>query len=273
MTDEFKRRFGPWALVSGASSGIGEHFARQLAERGLNLVITARRSELLDRLAGELRDRNGVQVEVVAADLGRTDFLAAIVRACADKDVGLVVSNAGFGLKGALHRAEAAQLEAMLHVNCLAPTMLAHAFAPRLLARGRGGLLFTGSIEGFVAFPWSTAYSATKAYVTFLGEGLSEELKRGGVDVLVLAPGSTDTAAPILQGFDRSQLVGLMTPADVARQGLDRLGRVPVFIPGWINRLMVGFLTLVPRRVGVRLAGMAMKTALERAGKGPWPSA
>lgn len=267
MTDDFKRRFGPWALVTGASSGIGEQFARQLAERGFDLVVTARRADLLDRLARELRARHGVQVEAVPADLAGSGFLDPILRACADRDVGLVVSNAGFGLKGALQSNDAAQLEAMLRVNCLAPTLLAHAFAPKLLARGRGGVLFTGSIEGFVAFPWSTAYAATKAYVTALGEGLFEEWRRGGVDVLVLAPGSTDTAAPVLQGFDRSQLVGLMSPGDVARQGLDHLGRAPVFIPGWMNRAMVGFLTRLPRRLGVRLAGAAMRTALTRSGR------
>jgi len=267
MVNDFHRRFGPWALVTGASSGIGEHFARQLAARGFDLVITARRLELLERLAAELRSEHGVQVAVVAADLARPDFLEAITQACTDKDIGLVVSNAGFGLKGPLHQAHAAQLEAMLRVNCLAPTLLAHAFAPKLLARRRGGLLFTGSIEGLVAFPWSTAYSASKAYLTFLGEGLWSELEQGGIDVLVLAPGSTDTAAPIMQGIDRSQLVGLMSPGDVARHGLEQLGRAPVFIPGWMNRAMVGLLGLLPRRIGVRLAGKAMKTALARSGK------
>lgn len=267
MDDEFTQRFGPWALVTGASSGIGEHFARQLAARGLHLVVTARRAELLERLADELRRQHGVQVAVVAADLAQPDFLDPLALACADKDIGLVVSNAGFGLKGALHEAEATQLRAMLLVNCLAPTLIARAFAPKLVARGRGGLLFTGSIEGFISFPWSTAYSATKAYVMFLGEGLWEELKARGVDVLVLAPGSTDTAAPTLQGIDRSQLVGLMAPSEVVRQALDQLGKRPVFVTGMMNRVMVRCLTLLPRRLGVRLAGMALKTALVRSGR------
>lgn len=267
MADDFVRRFGPAALVTGASSGIGEQFARQLAARGLHLVVTARRKERLDALADELRGAHGVRVTAVAADLAHADFLAPVTAACADEDIGLVVSNAGFGLKGPLHAADPEQLRAMLHVNCLAPTLLARAFAPGLLARGRGGLLFTGSIEGFIAFPWSTAYSASKAYVTFLGEGLAEELRARGIAVLVLAPGSTDTDAPRLQGIDRSQLVGLMSPADVARQALDQLGRRPIVITGWMNRVMIGVLTRVPRRLGVRLAGAALKTALQRSGQ------
>jgi short-subunit dehydrogenase len=267
MADDFADRFGPWALVTGASSGIGEQFARQLAARGLHLVITARRTALLENLAADIKRQYGTQVEVLALDLTRPDFIEPLLNVCDGKNIGLVVSNAGFGLKGEHHQLDATRLSAMLSVNCHAPMLLAHAFAPNLLARGRGGLLLTGSIEGFIAFPLSTAYAATKAFVMALGEGLWGELKARGVDVMVLAPGATDTDAPILQGIDRSQLVGLMSPSEVARQALAQLGKKPVFITGWMNRLMVGFLTALPRRVAVRVAGGAMKTALERSRK------
>src|SRR5206468_3378335 len=109
--------FGPWALVTGASSGIGAEFARELAARGLSLIITARRAELLGELARQLRERHRVEVEVLELDLAHADFLAPLARACAGKDIGLLVSNAGFGLKGEHHAQSADQLTAMLHVN------------------------------------------------------------------------------------------------------------------------------------------------------------
>ena len=273
MADPFASRYGPWALVTGASSGIGEQFARQLAARGLNLVITARRGELLEHLAAELRGRQGVKVQVLVLDLSHQDFLPPLTTACAGKDIGLVVSNAGFGLKGEHHQLDATRLTAMLNVNCHAPMLLAHAFAPRMLARGRGGLLFTGSIEGFIAFPWSTGYAATKAFVMALGEGLWGELSARGIDVMVLAPGSTDTDAPTLQGIDRSQLIGLIEPEVVARRALEQLGHRPVLITGWVSRLLVGVLRALPRRFAVQLAGKGIKRALERSAAQRQPSA
>ena len=273
MADDFSHRYGPWALVTGASSGIGEQFARALAARGLNLIVTARRAALLETLAADIGHRHGVRVEVLALDLSRQDFLPALTAACADKDIGLVVSNAGFGLKGENHRQDSAQLTAMLNVNCHAPMIVAWHFAPRLIERGRGGLLITSSMEAFVAFPYSAAYSATKAFSRWLGESLWVELRPYGVDVMVLAPGATDTEALTLQGFDKNQMTGVMTPADVVREALDRLGRRPVVLTGWLNRVFVGFLTMLPRRAAVLIAGKGMKMAIEQASKARGPRA
>ena len=264
MADDFSHRFGPWGLVTGASSGIGEQFARQLAARGLNLVITARRTDRLEKLATDIQRQQGIQVQVLALDLSRADFIGPLLDACAGKDIGLVVSNAGFGLKGDHHGLDPARLTAMLNVNCHAPMLIANRFVPKLLARGRGGLLLTGSIEGFVGFPWSTTYAATKAFVRALGEGLWGELEARGIDVMILAPGSTDTEALTLQGFDRTQMAGLMSPADVVQEALAHLGRRPIWITGWMNRLLVRFLTALPRRLAVRLAGKGMKSAIDR---------
>ncbi len=261
---DFGPRFGPWALVTGASSGIGEQFARILAARGLHLVITARRAALLESLADDLRRAHGVEVHVLGLDLGRPDFIVPLEAACAGKDIGLIVSNAGFGLKGEHHTLDAGQLSAMLHVNAFAPMLLAHAFAPRLIARGKGGLLFTGSIESYIGFPWSSAYAASKAFVTVLGEGLWGELEKRGVDVLVVSPGATDTDAPTLQGIDKQKIPGrIMPPATVAEQALAQLGRRPVFIPGWTNRWMMRLLTALPRRTGLRLAGKGIRDTMK----------
>ena len=179
--DDFRYRYGPWALVTGASSGIGEHFARRLADRGLNLLVAARRLDRLEALARELRDTHRVEVVPVAVDLAADEVADALVGACGERDVGLVVSNAGLGMKGLLADADAEELEDMLAVNCRAPMLVARAFAPRLVARGRGGLVLVGSIEGFQGYPWSTAYAATKGFVHSLGEGLWGELHPKGV--------------------------------------------------------------------------------------------
>jgi short-subunit dehydrogenase len=262
---DFATRFGPWALVTGASSGIGEALARELAAKKLNLVITARRVDRLETLAAELRRDHGVQIEVLALDLARLDFIRDVEAACAGKDIGLVMSNAGLGFKGEHHALDAARLSAMLQVNCHAPMILAHTFAPRLIARGRGGLVFTGSIEAFLGFPWSSAYAASKAFVHSLGEGLWGELRAHGVNVLVLSPGATDTEGPALQGVDKKKIGRLMPPADVARATLAELERGPVFIPGWTNRLLVRLLTALPRKVALRLVGKGMRDTIASA--------
>jgi short-subunit dehydrogenase len=165
--------------VTGASSGIGEQFARVLAEAGLDLVLVARRTERIEKLAEELRGSHGVAVEPLTLDLCEPDFLGPLVRACEGKEIGLVVSNAGIGAKGLCHEARREELTEVLHANCRAPLLLAHAFAPALIERGRGGLLLTGSIEGFVGFPYSAAYAATKAFVTSFGEGRPDVSREG----------------------------------------------------------------------------------------------
>jgi len=263
----FRDRYGPWALVTGASSGIGEQFARRLAARGLHLVVAARRLDRLDALSRELRDAHGHEILPVAVDLAAEDAADTLADACADRDVGLVVSNAGLGMKGLHADADPEQLDDMLAVNCRAPMLLARAFAPRLVERGRGGLVFVGSIEGFQGYPYSAAYAATKGFVHSLGAGLWGELRPRGVDVLVVAPGATDTDILTDQGIDKRALVGVMAPADVAERSLAHLGRGPMYVVGGTNKALVGVLRLLPRRVALRAAGMGMHQTLERSAR------
>lgn len=256
------QQYGPWAIVTGASSGIGEQFARLLAEHGFHLIITARRKDRLLKLSSELQQQHSVTVEALPLDLSSPDFLSSICAVIEGKDVGLLISNAGFGLKGEHHQTSAEQMDRMLQLNSRAPMLLAHALSPALIKRGKGGILFTGSIEGFLSFPWSASYAATKAFVLSLGKSLWYELKPYGVDVLVLAPGSTDTEALPLQGFDPKQQFGLMPPRRVAEQALAQLGRKPVYISGWINRLFIRILTALPGELGTRMAGAGMRSAI-----------
>lgn len=258
--------YGPWALVTGASSGIGEQFARKLADAGLNLLLVARRTDRLQALKDELFRRYGTLVELIGEDLAQPDAADRVVSAIGERDVGLVVSNAGFGLKGGFSQHDASTLDAMLNVNARAPLLLLHALLPRLKARTRAGIILTGSMEGEAAFPWSAAYAATKAFLHSLGAGLYGELQGSGVDLLVLAPGSTETEAHALQGISREALMGVMSPAAVATAALEQLGRRPLYVPGWYNAAFVCLLRLLPRRWAVWLAGKGMATTLARSG-------
>lgn len=261
----FHERFGPWAVVTGASSGIGAELATLLAERGLNLVITARRKDRLESLAATLASRHGVKIEALELDLTVPGFLDPLLAATGDKDIGLVVSNAGFGFKGLHHDQARGQLDSLINVNVRAPTLISNAFAPQLAKRGRGGLLITGSVEGFFSSPWSAAYAATKAYVHSLGESLWGELKPHGVDVLVVAPGATDTENLKSQGFDAARMKNVMSPRQVAELALANIGNGPVYVPGGGNRLMVRILGMIPRRSRILLVGQGTKAAMDKA--------
>lgn len=256
-------RYGPVALVTGASSGIGEQFARQLAALGFDLVLVARRRERLDALRDELEATADVSVTPIPCDLCDLSQVQDLLSALVPMELGLIVSNAGYGVpKGPYLEADIGGMEAMYRANSLAPARLLHALAPAMVARGRGGIIVTGSMEGDVAFPYSSAYAASKAFMHSLVLGLWQELEDTGVDVLLLAPGSTDTQAPVLQGIDREQLVATMQPEEVVSQALAQLGRRPHFISGWQNRLFIRILRILPRAMATRLAGYGMKQAI-----------
>jgi short-subunit dehydrogenase len=264
MVSDFRERYGPTAVVTGASSGIGEQIARQLAARGLDLVLIARRANLLDQLAAELQSQHSVNVHAFAVDLTDVAAVDQIVAHCAGRNIGLVVSNAGLGVKGLHHKQDVAALADMVAVNCTAPTLLAHAFTPQLIERGHGCLLFVGSIESVGGFPFSAAYSASKAYVDALGEALWGELRAHGIDVVVIAPGSTETEIHQHQGIDTNALTAVMTPAAVATLALDHLTSGPHYTTGMVNKALVALLSAMPRRMRIRASGMGMRKTLQR---------
>lgn len=260
MTQEdFAQRYGPVALVTGASSGIGAAFAEALAARGLDLVVVARRRDRLNGLAERLAAAHGVQVRAVELDLARPEAAQAMLHATGDLDVGLVVSNAGFGLKGEHAANDPQAMAEMLMVNCHAPMQLAHGFIPRLRQRGRGGIVFTSSVEGLIGCPYSTAYSATKALVVALGEGLWGELQPEGIDVLTLCPGATESEAAGKQGIDLAKLQNVMPAAEVAELTLDNLRNGPTFISSPHYRASFEALLAMPRREALKAMAAGMK--------------
>lgn len=248
--EEFRETYGPVALVTGASSGIGLAFAEELAARGFDLVLTARRTDRLEALASRLHSARGVRARVLGADLTDPEAPARLLAQTEGIDIGLVISNAGFNIKGAFESKEASAMAKMLTVNCHAPMQLAHGFIPRLKARGKGGIVFTASVEGLIGCPYSTAYSASKALVVSLGEGLWGEMLGTGIDVLTLCPGATESEATAgMAGLD------LQPAAEVARLALDNLREGPTYVPHPRYRAMFEQLRSSPRRE--TLAGMA----------------
>jgi short-subunit dehydrogenase len=267
LSKDFSQKYGPWALVTGASSGIGEQFARLLAAEGLNLILVARRADRLNAIAEELSNQHGVEAESAPLDLTTPDFIVLLLSVCEGKDIGLVISNAGFGLKGLHHEIPLDKLSNMLDLNCHATLKVTHTFMPRLIDRGRGGILVTSSMEGFVGVPWSAAYSASKAFVLSLGEALSCELQQHNIDILVLAAGSTDTDTHVIQGIAKEYLPWLKSPQEVARLGLEQLGRGPVYVPGFLNRQSIRIIAKLPRKWAVAAMGSGVRKVVLKSRK------
>jgi short-subunit dehydrogenase len=242
-----RERYGDWALVTGASSGIGAEFARALARDGVSLVLAARRVEKLEQLARELREDDGVRVRCVACDLATEQGVRALIAAVADLEIAVLINNAGVGYVGRFHEQEPARLAAMVQLNCAAPVAITAALLPKMVARKRGALILTGSVSGSQPLPLHALYSASKAFDNYLGESLWGELQGTGVDALSLLPGSTDTE--FAASADELPHEGA-SPAAVVRDALDALGYQPSVISGWFNWLRANAgMRLLPRSV------------------------
>ncbi len=258
----FLDRYGPWALVTGAARGIGAEFARQLAARGLGLVLLDRLEDELEASAEELRSAGPVNIRTVTADLARSDFLERVEQATNDLELGLLVSNAGISPVGPFFERSLAADEELLAVSCRAPLALVHALGRPMRARGQGGLILLSSCAALAGAPYAATYAAAKAFNLVLGESLWDELRVEGVDVLVLCPGLTETPGMAGTSPDRGSLAGRMTMAagPVVRDALSRLGQRPLSIPGLSNRISTALLTrLLPRRLSLALLGRSMR--------------
>lgn len=247
---------GRWALVTGASSGIGEAFARALAARGMHLLLAARNEGRLEALAAELAAAYGVQAIAMPADLAAEGGAAALwARASAGRAIELVVNDAGFGLQGAFDELPAERQLEMVRVNDLALLELCLRALPPMRARGGGGVINVSSVVGFVAVPGFATYAASKAFVLSLSESLWEEQRHHGVRVLALCPGSVPTGFQQVAGSKVAGL-GARTPAQVVEAALHGLDAgLPVVVPGLPNRLAAGAPRLLPRSWIPRAAG------------------
>ena len=252
MSQAFAQRYGPWALVTGASSGIGREFARQLAARGLNVALVARRAARLDELAAELAAVHRVEARPIPVDLCADSFLDPIRAGTAGLEIGLLVNSAGFSLTGPFLDMPAGDLTHLLALNTRAPALLAREFGPAMRARRRGGIIFLSSVTGFAGTPLWSLYSATKAFNLLLGEALAAELRGDGVAVMALAPGTTRTEFLDVAGV--SDFMGMEVEA-VVHYALSRLGRSDVVVPGLFYSAGVFAMRFLPRAVNRAVYG------------------
>lgn len=247
VRETLAERYGEWALVTGASAGIGAEFARALARGGISCVLSARREDRLAKLADELEARHGVKTRVVAVDLAKEGGGDRLADAVADLEIGVLVNNAGFGYAGRFDKLDPDRLRDMVHLNCLAPLVLTRRLLPAMRERDQGAVIFTGSIAGCQPLPLHGVYAATKAFDNLLGEALWGELEGTGVHALSLLPGSTETEFQAVAGEIAHEGE---SPADVVETALLALGRQPSVISGWLNWVRANAATrLLPRSV------------------------
>ncbi|MCL2464055.1 MAG: SDR family NAD(P)-dependent oxidoreductase [Micrococcales bacterium] len=264
----FADKYGPWALITGASQGLGAEFARQVAARGLHVVLVARSAPALRERADEIEAVAGVRTRVVSLDLADEGAPAALAAATDDLEIGLLVNNAGISTVGPFLDRDPDFLARQVYVNVRAGVVLARLFAPRMVERGRGGLVFLSSGSALHGTPWSAAYCGTKAYNVMLAEALWYELRPRGVDVLGFLAGATRTPGFQANGPGRSRLVPVMDVQPAVAQALRALGRRPSVAAGRLNRLGYGAMGLMPRAAAVRVLGRSMSTLF-----GPFPQA
>lgn len=259
----FRDRYGPWALVAGASEGLGAQFATQIAARGVNLVLLARRARELALLGDAVAAEHGVEVRALALDLAAPEAVGTAKRETDDIEIGLLVYNAALSCIGPFLDAPLEEHLKELDVNCRGPLVFAHGFGRAMAGRGRGGILLMSSLAGAQGAPGISHYAATKAYNTVLAEGLWGELRGRGVDVLACCAGATLT--PRYLANQKAQGGGSlpapeMDPSAVVAEALAALGGTPSMIPGAANRVAAVFMQrLLPRRLAVSIMGKSTR--------------
>jgi len=266
----FAAKYGPWALVAGASDGVGAAFAEGLAERGVNVVLVARRQALLDEVATGIAARTAVETRVLAVDLAERDASSMVAAATDDLDIGFLAYCAGADPNFEPFLANPiTTAEAMVHRNCTVPMQLCHHFAPAMVRRGSGGIVLFGSGAGLAGGPNMVAYGATKAFDMVFAEALWSELHDKGVDVLGLILGKTDT--PALRRLEHSR--GVLssedqTPPDAAgvdqviSEAFENLSNGPTLMVGDMMRAAWQMLASLTRNEAVKLVTQAQAAVM-----------
>jgi short-subunit dehydrogenase len=231
----WRAKYGPWALVAGASEGLGAAFAHACARRGLDVLLLARRAGPLHELATALAATHGVRAEAHAIDLGAPGLELALDALLASREVGLGIYNAALSLEGPFLSQPLADKLRAVDVNVRGPLVFADRLGRPMAERGRGGLLLVSSLASLQGAALLATYAATKAFDRVLAEGLWSELGAHGIDVMTTLAGATDT--PNLHRSRPARLPGLMRPEAVAEASLEALGGGPSFVPGALNRL------------------------------------
>ncbi len=252
--ERLKNRYGEWAIVTGASSGIGLELATQLGKSGFNLIINARNEERLRNAEDQLK-RHDIQVKLAISDLSESTGIEKIIQASKGLNVGLLVNNAGYGTSGLFVESSLHDEIAMLRVNCEAVLSLTHYFSQRFKQQRRGGIIFLSSLVAFQGVPYAANYAATKAYIQSFAEALAVEMKPFDVDVLAAAPG------PVESGFGRRANMKMnksILPDQLGVPILRALGKQTNVIPGLLSKVLVYSLRTVPRFLKIRIMQQVM---------------
>ncbi len=253
MSTPFVSRYGPWAVIAGASEGLGAAFAEALAARGMNLLLLARRAELLAEVKDRLSAHANVEIRTAACDLARADLAPAVENLTRDLEVGLAVYNAAYAPIGPVLGQPTADLLRVIDVNVRGPLVFARTLAPAMVARGRGGIVLMSSLAGFQGAPRIATYAASKAFNIVLGEGLWSELSPAGVDVLVSCAGAIRTPG-YARSSSKGDAPGTLSASVVAEKTLRALRRGPTVVPGATNQLARFFLgRVLPRRAAIAI--------------------
>lgn len=252
----FHERYGTWAVVAGAGEGLGAAFSMDLARRGMNVLLIARRKHHIEDVASRIQSNFEVQVKCLARDLGNSATIADVISELEDKEVGVVVYNAAHIPLGSFLDSDVSDIEQAVAVNVRGPIALIRALAPSMRSRRRGGIVLMSSLAGLQGAPGLVTYSSTKAFNIILGEGLWKELRRSGIDVVTCIAGAVRT--PGYAKYSTRDTPGIQSPESVARLALDALPNGPRFVPGITNRLFAQLLSrLLPRRVAIALLARA----------------
>jgi len=259
----FKEKYGPWALVTGATSGIGEAISHELASKGINIALVARKKEDLELKASLLKTKYHIDTQIISADISTEDGIDKVKTTTKELSIGLLAIAAGLEVNGAFEKNDLQKELKVVQININATLQLTHHFAEKMVSVGKGGIILVSSLSGHMPNPYFANYAGTKAYVLNFGASLYGELKPKGVDVTVLSPGLTNTPMIKDNGVDWSKTpIQAMSPEKVAQTAVNSLGKKLIAIPGTKNKIMAAMAKYSPLNMQAKMNEKMMKKAL-----------
>lgn len=253
--NNLKEKYGDWALITGATSGIGKCFAETLAKKGFHLVLVARNEEKLEQLSKELGAIYSIQCQVIVTDLTKETSVHDIIQNTSTIQVGLLINNAGYTFTGNFLEYSKDSQADIVKINSFIPMLLSYEFAKRMTENKKGGIINVCSVSGMMPLPGWASYAASKAFLLSLSQSLWFELKPKGIDVLALCPGATKTNFHETAQVNSSGL----KPEEVVHSGLKYLGKRPSVIVGKSNAFMVSVMQFLPTKLKIRTGAMAVQ--------------